>query len=632
MAVEAGIPPTGTVLGVAFLALLVLAACGGGQAGGSAGPGGVTAPAITRQPADQTVAVGQTATFTVTASGTPPLTYQWSGGGTAINGATAPSYSTPPATQAMAGTRYLVRVANAAGAVTSSAATLTVTSVPAGAITITANPDPGAWTPISPYIYGLNSYTGTTSPPRNLTLDRMGGNRWTAYNWETNASNAGSDYLYESDGYLSPSAVPAEAVRAVIAADRAGGMASLMTVQLQGQVAKDEAGPVPAPFPNLSRFLPALARKGAAFADPPVTTDGAVYMDEVLPDLGAKFPGVDIFTDPVPAFVDLDNEPELWGSTHAEVQDGLVDPGTFIQKTIALAKALKGLEPGCTLFGPVHYGFNGIVNWQNASGFTGSYWFTDRYLQELASASASFGARLVDVYDFHWYSEARSGDGTRVTDLQGASLTADQVQAIVQSPRSLWDPGYTENSWIASYLGQPVDILGRLRTRIAADWPGTRLALSEYANGGDRHIAGAIAQADNLGSFGRLGVFAANLWPLSADPVYPFAGFRMFRDYDGRLGAFGDRSIPATSSDDSRVTAYLSQDSATAGRYVVVALNRSAAAQTVTFTGLPAAAGTARIYRLDGSPVPVLAGTEPASLASWATTLPPLTVSTIEIR
>src|SRR5690242_11325356 len=44
--------------------------------------------------------------------------------------------------------------------------------------------------PISPYIYGMNFFAGSslTNP---VTLDRLGGNRWTGYNWETNASNAG---------------------------------------------------------------------------------------------------------------------------------------------------------------------------------------------------------------------------------------------------------------------------------------------------------------------------------------------------------------------------------------------------------------------------------------------------------
>ena len=47
--------------------------------------------------------------------------------------------------------------------------------------------------PISPYVYGMNQMD-FGGRHRSLRLGRLGGNRWTAYNWETNASNAGADY------------------------------------------------------------------------------------------------------------------------------------------------------------------------------------------------------------------------------------------------------------------------------------------------------------------------------------------------------------------------------------------------------------------------------------------------------
>ena len=59
---------------------------------------GATAPAITSQPSSQSVATGAAATFSVVATGTAPLSYQWQIGGAAITGATAASYTTPAAT------------------------------------------------------------------------------------------------------------------------------------------------------------------------------------------------------------------------------------------------------------------------------------------------------------------------------------------------------------------------------------------------------------------------------------------------------------------------------------------------------------------------------------------------------
>src|SRR5215469_8649159 len=84
------------------------------------------APSITTQPASQTVTVGQTATFTVVATGTSPLSYQWQKNGTAISGATSASYTTPATTSSDNGAQFVVVVSNVAGSVTSNAATLTV--------------------------------------------------------------------------------------------------------------------------------------------------------------------------------------------------------------------------------------------------------------------------------------------------------------------------------------------------------------------------------------------------------------------------------------------------------------------------------------------------------------------------
>jgi hypothetical protein len=82
-------------------------------------------PAITTQPANVTVNAGSSATFSVTATGSNPLTFQWSRNGTPIGVATMATYSIPNVTTAQAGT-YSVTVANAAGSVTSNSVTLTV--------------------------------------------------------------------------------------------------------------------------------------------------------------------------------------------------------------------------------------------------------------------------------------------------------------------------------------------------------------------------------------------------------------------------------------------------------------------------------------------------------------------------
>jgi hypothetical protein len=87
------------------------------------------APQVTTQPASQSVRVGQTATFTVAATGTAPLTYQWQKNGTAISGASSASYTTPATASADNGAKFMVVISNPVGSATSAAAVLTVASV-----------------------------------------------------------------------------------------------------------------------------------------------------------------------------------------------------------------------------------------------------------------------------------------------------------------------------------------------------------------------------------------------------------------------------------------------------------------------------------------------------------------------
>ncbi len=97
------------------------------------------APSITTQPANQTVTAGQTATFSVVASGTAPLSYQWQKNSTNISGATSSSYTTPATTTADSNSTFDVVVTNTAGSVTSNTATLAVNPAPV-APSITTQP------------------------------------------------------------------------------------------------------------------------------------------------------------------------------------------------------------------------------------------------------------------------------------------------------------------------------------------------------------------------------------------------------------------------------------------------------------------------------------------------------------
>ena len=130
------------------------------------------APTITTQPASQTVTAGQTATFTVAATGTAPLSYQWKKGGTALSGATSASYTTPATTSTDNGTQFTVTVSNTAGSVTSAAATLTVNAA-AVAPSITTQPA---------------SQTVTAGQSATFTV-AVTGTAPLSYQWQKNGAN-----------------------------------------------------------------------------------------------------------------------------------------------------------------------------------------------------------------------------------------------------------------------------------------------------------------------------------------------------------------------------------------------------------------------------------------------------------
>ncbi|GAC1302707.1 MAG: hypothetical protein NVS9B2_18650 [Steroidobacteraceae bacterium] len=108
---------------------VVLCACGGsGVSPGAPASPASSAPAITVQPSNQHVSAGQPATFTVSAAGAAPLSYQWQRNSSAIAGATAARYSTPATAVGDSGSTYAVIVSNAGGSVSSRRATLSVTN------------------------------------------------------------------------------------------------------------------------------------------------------------------------------------------------------------------------------------------------------------------------------------------------------------------------------------------------------------------------------------------------------------------------------------------------------------------------------------------------------------------------
>lgn len=483
--------------------------------------------------------------------------------------------------------------------------------------------------PISPYIYGVNQpLTGRLA---NATFTRLGGNRWTAYNWVNNASNAGSDFFFQNDDFLGGGDTPGGAVTPGILNAKKRGAAMLLTIPVAGYVSADKSPPgdVRDSGPNYlqTRFRVDKPVKGTPFTLTPDPNARNVYQDEFVNWVKTNYPASQTASSKAPIWFSLDNEPDLWNSTHAEIHPNAVTYAELVQKSIAFSRGIKAVAPNTLVFGPVSYGFNGYVNLQNATDANGRDWLT-YYMQKMRNAAGT-GGRLLDVLDLHWYPEA-TGGGTRITENDTSPAV---VAARLQAPRSLWDTTYKETSWIADdYYNGPIYLLPRLFAKIRRAYPDTKLGFTEYNYGAGGDISGGIAQADVLGIFGRDGVFAASEFPLIDNETFIAGAFNMFRNFDGAGAAFGDTTVLAKTDNVPDTSVYASLDSSNPNRLVVVAINKTAAPITavIRLAHAPAVAQAA-IYQLTSrSALPRRIGSEPIP-SRFVYRMPAYSVSTLNL-
>ncbi|MCW2496463.1 glycoside hydrolase family 44 protein [Jatrophihabitans sp.] len=461
---------------------------------------------------------------------------------------------------------------------------------------------------ISPLIYGLNNPDVSDSSvitsilaSSRLGLVRLGGNRFTAYNWENNASNAGSDYQYENDDYLSSSTTPGAAVQLTVRADKAAGVPTLVTVPIGSYVAAD-TGPGGDVRNSGSNYLTTRFRKNIAtsptqpLSTVPNTNDGSVYEDQFVHWLTKTNPTAKLL-------FSLDNEVNDWDSTHAELYSQNLTYAQLVARDTRYATMIKSVDPAATVTGPVLDGFQGEQDPVDNNGSSPDYQkygaFLPYYLKKMKAADTAAGKRLVDILDLHWYPQVSP-------DIFNTTSTPDVVAAREQAPRSLWDPTYTENSWISQYLGGPIHLIPTVQKEIAADDPGMGLGFTEWNYGGGGDISGAIATADTLGIFGRTGVAAATLWPqFYPDEDYTLGALQLFRNYNGNGAAFGDTEVTATDSDTANTSIYASVSSTNASRVTVVAINKNTTPTPTSLSIKGLSTGSASVYTLTaGSPTP----------------------------
>ena len=518
--------------------------------------------------------------------------------------------------------------------------------------------------PISSLIYGANFLTDDDATaagapegpwagarlPAGMTLNRIGGNRMSAYNWRLNVSNAGQDYRYQNDRYLSASSEAGAAVRSRFDATRKRGAALLVTVPMLPFVAGNanalplDTSETTADYRLSKDFVPNRATRG------PRDVPNTVYQDEFvqwLADLTARS-GAAATSNPL--LISLDNEPDIWHDTHQEIMSrvsgrpALQTYDGFVATSLDYARAIKRRLPSALIFGPAVATYAGMLTLGRHPAPDpkhGTRPFLEYYLERMRAADAQSGVRLLDVLDVHWYPASGTTSGEITNDF--APQTADMIEKRLQAPRSLWDPTYNEGSWVTLASWGPIALVPRLRRMITQFYPGTKIAITEYYYGRGGDISGGLAQADVLGIFGREGVFAAALWPQAgiwSAPylgsgarayAYAFGAIRLFRNYDGNGATFGDIGVQATTSHPITTSVYASRDNI--GRLVLVAINKSGDIMHAKLTIPGMAPRLATIWTMQsGVPVPSrLADVTAAAGEALTLVLPPMSASVVVV-
>ncbi len=430
---------------------------------------------------------------------------------------------------------------------------------------------------ISPYIYGINQYANQKNYTQvSVNSVRQGGNRMSAYNWENNASNAGSDWKYSSDNNLSDSDDPADCVQVLSKEAETYDIAyKLTTLQLAGYVAADKDGPVSEEEAAPSaRWNEVVLTKGSDFDETPDLTDGKVYMDEyinyIINTLGDSTTATGI------QGYSLDNEPALWHHTHSRIHPETLTIAELSKKSVEMAKAIKKLDPEADVFGPALFGYMAYVSladddssneWETIKAENNYHWYLDCYLDQMKKASDEADVRLLDVLDIHYYSEARGQ--CRVTECTDSSHT-ECTKARLQSVRSLYEEGFVEDSWIGQWGKENLPILPNVQKSIDKYFPGTKLAITEYNFGGN-DVSGTIAHAEALGCFADAGIYLATLW--GGNP-YQFSAINLHTNYDGKGSAFGNMLVPTKTDDVSLSSAYASIQDKDHGKVTALITNK----------------------------------------------------------
>lgn len=519
--------------------------------------------------------------------------------------------------------------------------------------------------PIDPRIYGVNFGDLSLHEDLHFPVRRRGGNATTRYNWQIDVHNTASDYFFQNipapdpgtlphgsaadvfhDQTFAHGGEPIETVPLIGWAPRSDGRIkrwgfSVADYGAQDQVECDLYDPPPPWCSNDS----GNGRCASVPSPSPFCVDGRIVGND---------PG-DTSEPIAPAFVTgwlghvasrvgtageggvrlwaLDNEPMLWYETHRDVAPVPLDYDGLWQRTLAIAGAIKDADPAAETLGPVVWGwcayFTSAADWQVSptcldgpdrqahAGLPLLAW----YLEQVCAHQQSTGVRLVDYLDVHYYPQggvAGLGPGDSGED---PATSARRLRSL----RELWDPSWVAESWI----GEPVELIPRLRGWVDDHCPGTGIAITEYRWGADDGPSSALAHAEALAIFGREGVDLATRWVAPEPGTRVVDSFRLFLDYDGAGSRAVGESVRAVSGDVEDVGSYAVVTPE--ARLLVLLFNRDLVSRQAQVTIAGGAQGDGVLFRFDPDDPLAEIGPVPVAGGGFTLALPARSASLVEI-
>ncbi|HJZ92375.1 MAG TPA: glycoside hydrolase family 44 protein [Gemmataceae bacterium] len=411
--------------------------------------------------------------------------------------------------------------------------------------------------PIREEIYGVSTLPRDKLVAYAIPITRWGGNRSSRYNWNANADSAGRDWFFKNGGSPAKDEAQTGWVR-FVRENQERGATAYVTAPTLGFVAKDRTS---YGF-SVNKYGKQQATEtghpdvGSGLRPDGTPVTGNDWRDTSV-EAGPKFiaDGVRLVvrhTRPGTRYWALDNEPMLWHETHRDVRPKPLGYDELWDRTVGYAEAIRAADPSAKIAGFCSWGWTDLFYSAADEGGDryrsrpdyhahGQVPLAEWFIRKCGEYKRAHGRPLVDVFDFHWYPQAQA-DGRGPYMGTGKDLKLNDLR--LRTTRDLWDPAYEPESWIKrAGDGKATMVLRRVRAWIDKHNPGMEVCLGEYNFGGGDNISGALAQADVFGILARERVDLAFIW--SRPEGTQELAWKLFRNYDGAGGRFGDLYLPS---------------------------------------------------------------------------------------